>query len=146
MGVDINVQSVNANGVMSATNPNFVDQISQKETVALYGGAITASVSEANATVIDMRKHTAGSLSFLVNSGAGTFSCAYYGSDVATGTFKVMHQAKKDGTGTEAKPALVTTTTVSACYEVNGINVNYLKIVPTLTSTCNATFKFTKSK
>ena len=144
--VNENVQIISDSTAVGAANPMPVSVVPAKITaLPLFGGAIAASVAEADATVIDVRKYTKGALSFLVNSGAGTFSCAFYGSDVATGTFKVMHQAKKDGSGTEAKPALVTTTTVSAMYEINGINCNYLKIVPTLTSACNATFAFTPS-
>jgi hypothetical protein len=144
--VNENVQIVSDALAVGASNPLPVSVVPAKSTVLpLFGGAISASVAEADATVIDMTKYTRGALSFLVNSGAGTFSCAFYGSDIATGTFKAMHQAKKDGSGTEAKPALVTTTTVSAMYEINGINCKYLKIVPTLTSTCNATFAFTPS-
>jgi hypothetical protein len=122
----------------------YVTNPQKGTTVTLFSGAIAASVSEANATVIDVRKYLGGSLDFLVNSGAGTFSLAIMTSETGTGVFHQSYKQKDDGTFVIAPP-IVTTTTVSASYALKDIKANYIKLVPTLTSTCNATFTFTPS-
>ena len=126
-----------------ATDLNVVNTqtIVKPAAVALFGGVISASVTEANATVVDMTKFNGGVLDFKVNSGAGTFAVAVYGSDVATGTFKPVYKQVSDGTF--AAFAITTTTTVSAEYVLTGLLPKYVKFVPTLTSTANATFTFT---
>jgi hypothetical protein len=122
----------------------YVTNPKKGTTVTLFGGAIAASVTEANATAIDVRKYLGGSLDFLVNSGAGTFSLAIMTSETGTGVFHQLFKEKDDGTFISV-PAIVTTTTVSASYAIKDIKANYIKFVPTLTSTCNATFTFTPS-
>lgn len=144
--VNENVQLLVNGAAVTDANPMPIAAVPAKTaSLPLFGGAIAASVAETEATVIDMRKYTKGELQFLVNSGAGTFSCAFYTSDIATGVFKPLYQEKADKSGWEAKPALVTTTTVSACYELAGFKGNYLKIVPAKSATINATFAFTPS-
>lgn len=113
------------------------------EPQTLFGGAIAASVAEADATVIDMTEYTGGALEFAVNSGAGTYSIAVMTSEVATGVFKTAYSIKDSDLTQLAIPAIVTTTTVSATYAIKGIRSKYMKLVPTLTNACNATFKFT---
>lgn len=115
--------------------------VAKPNAIALFGGAITASVTEANATVVDMTKFNAGTLDFKVNSGAGTFAVAVYGSDVSTGVFKPLYQQINDGTF--AALSITTTTTVSAEYVLTKLLPKYIKFVPTLTNTANATFAFT---
>lgn len=109
----------------------------------LFGGAIAASVTVANSTVIDMGGYTGGSLEVTINSGAGTYSLAVMESEIATGVFKKAYMQKQTDGAQLAIPAIVTTTTESAVYQLTNIGARYLKLVPTLTSTCNATFKFT---
>lgn len=111
--------------------------------ITLFGGAIAASVAETDATVIDMTGYTGGSLEVTINSGAGTWSIATTESEISTGVFKTAYGIKAADLTALAIPAIVTVTTVSACYEISNIKSKYLKFVPTLTSTCNATFKFT---
>lgn len=109
----------------------------------LFGGAIAASVTEANATVIDMTGYTGGSLEVVVNSGTGTFSIALFTKETNSGTFVQMDKMKADGTGMEDFPPIVTTASTSKSYSVSGIRANYLKFVPTLTGTANVTITFT---
>lgn len=111
--------------------------------ITLFGGAIAASVTEANATIIDMGGYSGGSLEVTINSGAGTYSIAQMQSEVSTGVFKKSYMQKQTDGAQLAIPAIVTTTTESAVYQITNIGARYLKLVPTLTSTCNATFKFT---
>jgi hypothetical protein len=121
----------------------FVTNPVKGTTVALFGGAIAASVTEANATVINMTKYTGGSLDFLDNSGTGTFAVVMYTSETGTGVFHAM-QREVDA-GTFAAPAITTTASTSASYQIKDIKAKYIKFVPTLTGTCNATFTFTPS-
>lgn len=111
--------------------------------MTLFGGAIAASVTEANATVIDMGGYSGGSLEVTINSGTGTFSIAQVESEIPTGVFKKAYMQKQADGAQLAIPAIVTTTTESAVYQLTNIGARYLKLVPTLTGTCNATFKFT---
>ena len=111
--------------------------------ITLFGGAIAASVAETAATVIDMSGYEGGSLEVIINSGTGTFSCALMTKAIATGVFVAGHKEKQDGSGMEARPAIVTTASTSLSYSISGLRSKYLKIVPTLTGTANATFKFT---
>lgn len=112
-------------------------------TQTLFSGAIAASVTEANATVIDMTGYTAGSLEVTINSGSGTFSVAQFESEINSGVFKKAYAQKQADFAQLVIPAIVTTTTESAVYQVTNIGARYLKLVPTITGTVNATFKFT---
>ena len=125
---------------MKDLNVTALRVVEKPGAVTLFGGAIAASVTEANATVIDMQKFDAGTLDVLINSGAGTFAVALYGSDVPTGGFKPIYQQINDGTF--AAVSITTVTTVSAQYLLKNIHSRYIKFVPTLTNACNATFKF----
>lgn len=140
--IDGNYQVICDGKAVNKTYPMPV-KTPKRTTQALFGGAIEASVTEANATVIDMTECQGGSLEVKVNSGTGTFSLAFMGAEVNSGVFKQVYQENAAKSGYEAKPALVTTTEVSAVYEISGIKCNYLKLVPTLTGTANVTFKFT---
>lgn len=113
--------------------------------VALFGGAISASVNEATSTVIDMRGYTGGSLDVLVNSGTGTFSLAIMTSETGTGVFHQMYIQKSDGSGQIAYPAIVTIASTSTSFSIPSLKANYIKLVPTLTGTANVTFTFTPS-
>lgn len=126
---------------MNDLNVLSTQTVAKPATVALFGGAIAASVTEANATVVDMTKFNGGTLDFKINSGAGTFAVAIYGSDVSTGVFKPLYKQINDGTF--AAFSITTVTTVSAEYVLTGLLPKYIKFVPTLTNTANATFKFT---
>ena len=121
-----------------------VKEFPKGSTIVLQGAAVAASVAEADATVIDMRQFTGGSLDVKVNSGTGTYSCALMASEAGTGVFHQIFKGKDDGTYV-THPPIVTTSTVSAAYQIKDIKANYIKIVPTLTGTCNATFSFTPS-
>ena len=144
---DINVQMIQGGAYLSNSNPVPVSFVPAKITaLLLFGGAIAASVTEASATVIDMRKYTKGALSALfATSGSGTISLAFFGSDIGTDVFKQIHQEKNDKAGYEAKPVIGTTASTSLMYEVAGITCNYLKIIPTVSGTTNYTFAFTPS-
>lgn len=126
---------------MRDLNVLSVQTIEKPAALPLFGGAISASVTEANATSIDMTKFNGGVLDFKVNSGAGTFAVAVYGSEVNSGVFKPLYKQVADGTF--AAVSITTTTTVSAEYAITGLLPKYIKFVPTLTSTANATFTFT---
>ncbi len=140
--IDANIQALINGNAIGDMNPLPVKK-SKGQTVTLFGGAISASVAEANATIIDMTDYTNGSLEFVVNSGTGTFSIAVYAKETNTGTFYPLNVAKQDGTGTTAYPAIATTASTSASYSLYGLNANYIKFVPTLTGTANVTLKFT---
>ena len=125
---------------MKDLNVTALRVVEKPAAVTLFGGAISASVTEANATVIDMQKFDAGTLDFKINSGAGTFAVALYGSDIATGVFKPINQQINDGTF--AAVSITTVTTASAEYLLKNLHSRYIKFVPTLTNACNATFTF----
>jgi len=112
-------------------------------TQTLFSGAISASVTEANATIINMNTYTGGSLDFTVSSGTGTFAVAIYSSETGTGTFHALN--REVDAGTFAAPAITTTASTSASYQIKDIKAKYIKFVPTLTGTCTATFVFTPS-
>jgi len=112
-------------------------------TQTLFGGAIAASVAETAATVIDMTGFQSGSLEVTINSGSGTFSIAQFESEITTGVFKKAYAQKQTDFAQLVIPAIVTTTTESAVYQITNIGARYLKLVPTITGTVNATFKFT---
>ena len=114
--------------------------------MTLFAGAIAASVTEPNATEIDMTNSDGGSLEVTINSGTGTWSIAVMTHEVAGGVYVQMDKMKADGTGHEDYPAIVSTASTSKSYAVTGIKANRLKFVPTLTGTCNATFKFTPTR
>ena len=147
MSADINVQLCNGATLVGDANPLPVSFVPAKTaSLPLFGGALAASVNEANATVIDMRKYTKGALSALfVSSSTGPFSLAFFGNDVATGVFKQIYQENNAKSGVEAKPPIVTSASTSLMYNVSEILCNYLKIVPTLSGTATYTFAFTPS-
>jgi hypothetical protein len=107
-------------------------------TKALYSGAISASVTEANSTVIDMQGFTSGSLEVVENSGTGSWSFALYECSATGGTYTpgliaagtARTFAIPDGGGT---------------IDINDLRANFIKLVPTLTGTSNITVKFTPS-
>jgi len=141
-----NVQMI-ANGVaVSTANPMPVIEDIKNTTLTLFAGAIAASVTEPNATEIDMTNSDGGSLEVTINSGTGTWSIAVMTHEVAGGVYVQMDKMKVDGTGHEDFPAIVTTASTSKSYAIAGIKANRLKFVPTLTGTCNATFKFTPTR
>ena len=141
-----NVQMI-ANGVaVSTANPMPVIEDIKNTTLTLFAGAIAASVTEPNATEIDMSNADSGSLEVTINSGTGTWSIAVMTHEVAGGVYVQMDKMKTDGSGHEDYPAIVTTASTSKSYAITGIKANRLKFVPTLTGACNATFKFTPAK
>jgi hypothetical protein len=105
-------------------------------TKILYGGAIAASVTAANSTVIDMQGFTSGSLEVVENSGTGSWSFALYECSAIGGTYTpgliaagtAITFAIPDGGGT---------------IDIDGIRANFIKLVPTLTGTSNITVKYT---
>lgn len=142
--LDGNFQIV-ANGQSVKDSTPLPVKLQKGTTKVLFGGAISASVAEASATVIDMTKYTGGSLEVVVNSGTGTFSIALFTKETNAGTFVQMDKMKTDGSGMEDFPAIVTTSATSKSYSISGIRSNYIKFVPTLTGTANVTITFTPS-
>ena len=114
--------------------------------ITLYGGAIAASVTLANATVIDMSNYVGGSIEMVVNSGTGTWSLAFYTKEANSGTYVAPKILANDYGSYTSYPSITTTASTSGSWFIRGIEAKYLKIVPTLTPPCNATFKFTPSK
>lgn len=118
--------------------PQDINEVSKMATIALFGGAIAVSVAEADATVIDMKSigANAGSLQAVENSGTGSWVLALYEKDIATGVFT---------------PALVAAGTArtfaipdgGGTIDINDLKANFIKFVPVLTGTSNATFRFT---
>lgn len=141
--VEANVQFIANGAALSTSNPMPVLEDIKQATLPLFGGAIAASVTEANATEIDMTNSSGGSLEVIINSGTGTWSLAVMTHEVAGGVYVQMAKLKSDGSGYEDFPAIVTIASTSKSYAISGIKANRLKFVPTLTGTCNATFKFT---
>lgn len=141
--VDENVQVISSGKAVSPSNPMPVVKDIKGTTLTLFSGAIAASVTEENATEIDMTNSDGGSLEVTINSGTGTWSIAVMTHEVAGGVYVQMDKMKSDGSGFEDFPAIVTTASTSKSYAIAGIKANKLKFVPTLTGTCNATFKFT---
>lgn len=139
---DANFQVI-ANGNAVSDSAPFPTKLSKGSSKVLFGGAISASVIEANATAIDMTDYTGGSLEFVVNSGTGTFSIALLTKETNSGVFVQMDKMKTDGSGIEDFPAIVTTASTSKSYSISGIRANYIKFVPTLTGTANVTITFT---
>ncbi len=115
---------------------NAVYKTQKGITKLLFGGAIAASVTEANATEIDMQGFTSGSLEVVENSGTGTWVFTLYEHSstggvfcpglIAAGTARTF--AIPDGGGT---------------IDIDGIRANFIKLVPTLTGASNVTVKFT---
>jgi len=141
-----NVQMI-ANGVaVSTANPMPIIEDIKNATLTLFAGAIAASVTEPNATEIDMTNSDGGSLEVTINSGTGTWSIAVMTHEVVGGVYVQMNKMKADGLGHEDYPAIVTTASTSKSYAITGIKANRLKFVPTLTGTCDATFKFTPTR
>ena len=134
--MNVNAEIVTGGSAVGASNPLPMTEDSKGTTLALYGGAISASVAEADATVIDMREHNAGSLQVVENSGTGSWVFSLYEKDVATGVFT---------------PALVAAGTArtfaipdgGGTIDISDLKANYIKFVPVLTGTSNVTVKFT---
>lgn len=143
-GLALNVADVLAD-VYDSTNHILKTSGNTKGTaVTLFGGAISASVTEANATVIDMTNYSKGSLQCTVNSGEGTFSLAVLTHETAAGVFVQSYGEKDDGSFV-VQPAIVTIASTSTSFQIRNINAKYLKFVPTISGTVNATFVFTPS-
>lgn len=140
--VEANFQIVSNGNAVSDIAP-FPTKLSKGSSIVLFGGAISESVTEANATVIDMTDYAGGSLEFIVNSGSGTFSIDLLTKETNSGVFVQMDKMKTDGSGMEDFPAIVTTASTSKSYSVSGIRSNYIKFVPTLTGIANVTITFT---
>lgn len=105
-------------------------------TKLLFGGAISASKTEAQSTEIDMQGFTSGSLEVVENSGTGSWSFALYECSVSGGTFTPALIAA--GTGrTFAIPD------GGGTIDISDLRANFIKFVPTLTGTSNITVKFT---
>jgi hypothetical protein len=101
----------------------------------LFGGAISASVLEAAATVINITAAIAGALEVVVNSGAGTWVIALYGHNAATGVFTPCVN--------ELGVAIEIAIAGSAIVNVQNLRSKYIKFVPTLTGESNITCNFT---
>lgn len=134
--LNVNAELVTGGSVIGESNPLPVQEDIKGAAIALFGGAISASVAEADATVIDMREFNAGSLQVVENSGTGTWVFSLYEKDVATGVFT---------------PALVAAGTArtfaipdgGGTIDIPDLKANYIKFVPVLTGTSNVTAKFT---
>jgi len=122
----------------SDINVTIVSQQAKMDTQILFEGAISASVTEPNATIIDLRilKANAGCLEAKFNSGTGTWSIEIYASSTNTGTFLPY----TDATGAAKTIAIPAT---GSCVDISDIRANYIKFVPTITGTSNMTFSFT---
>jgi hypothetical protein len=136
---------ITANGKGVSNTYPLPTKLQKGTTKVLFGGAISASVAEASATVIDMTSYAGGSLEVVVNSGTGTFSIALFTKETNAGTFVQMDKMKADGSAMEDFPAIVTTSATSKSYSISGIRANYIKFIPTLTGTANVTITFTPS-
>lgn len=138
-----NVQIVTGNGLaISATNPMPITTISAAKNAALplFGGAIAASVALADATAIDMTGgFNAGALQVLANSGTGSWAVAIYGCDTLAGTYVPLATAAAGAART------IAVITAGGIFDVTDLRSRFIKFVPTLTGTHNATFKFTPS-
>ncbi|MFT8350041.1 hypothetical protein [Clostridium saccharoperbutylacetonicum] len=134
---------ITANGKAVSNTAPIPSKLQKGTSKVLFGGAIAASVTESNATAIDMTGYEGGSLEVVVNSGTGTFSIALFTKETNAGTFVQMDKMKTDGSGMEDFPAIVTTASTSKSYSISGIRANYIKFVPTLTGTANVTITFT---
>lgn len=121
----------------------------KKTPITLYGGAISASVTLAASTVIDMSNYTGGTLEVTINSGTGTLYFTPYVHFASTGTFTKLYRENVAGTGQEVYPAISTTASTSLSYTINKIKAKYMKLVPTFAAPpsdlLNATITFTPS-
>jgi len=108
--------------------------------------ALTTSVTEPNTPSINMIGARCGSLDVTINSGSGTISFALYTSETGiAGSFKptfTVPYGVANATPIQV-PAIVTTASTSASYEILGLNSKYIKFVPNVSGTVNATVLFT---
>lgn len=142
--VEANFQIISNGNAVSDIAP-FPTKLPKGSSIVLFGGAISTSVTESNATVIDMTDYSGGSLEFIVNSGTGTFSIDLLTKETNLGVFVQMDKMKADGSGMEDFPAIDTIASTSKSYSISGIKANYIKFVPTLTGAANVTITFTPS-
>lgn len=142
--VEANFQVVANGNAVSDIKP-FPTKLTKGSSIVLFNGAISTSITEPNATPIDMTSYSGGSLEVIVNSGTGTFSIALFTKETNAGVFVQMDKMKTDGSAMEDFPAIVTTASTSKSYSISGIRSNYIKFVPTLTGTANVTITFTPS-
>lgn len=104
---------------------------------------LTATVTEANSPAINMVGFYGGSLEVVINSGSGTISFEFMTSETGAEPFYPAFDAT---VSTPVQiPNITTTTGVSASYQIKGIRSNYLKLVPNVSGTVNATVYFTPS-
>lgn len=128
MGKDLNVN-------------NF--PVLKEGTITLFS-ALTATVTEANTPAINMIGARGGSLEVVINSGAGTISFELMSSETGAEPYYPMYNYNL--TTPVQYPNITTTTTVSAAYQIGSfINSNWLKLVPNVSGTVNATVYFTPS-
>jgi hypothetical protein len=120
--------------------------INQKSAAVAIATGATTSLSAGAVPAINMQNYQGGNLAFLVNSGAGTISIATLVSDTATGTFVQAHVMESDNSTMQGVAAIVTQSATNAAYSIGGIRANFLKLVPTLTSTLNYTLTFTPTR
>ncbi len=113
--------------------------------ITLFGGAISASVTEANSTAVEMVGFTGGSLDVTVNSGSGQFSIAVYSSETGTEPYHLMYTGPISQSTPVLYPDIILPIVASTpnSVEISGIRSKWIKFVPTLSGTCNATFVFT---
>jgi hypothetical protein len=132
---------------MAKTDLNVFQTNALKGTTqTLFGGNFAATVTEANATSIDMTGWSGGSLDWtLVGNGTGNFAVALYGSEDGVAPFHPMYKEVDAGTFSSAL-SITTPTSASASYAIRDIRSNYIKFVPTLAGTVSGIFKFTPSK
>lgn len=130
MGKDLNVN-------------NF--PIQKGGTITLFGGPISASVNELNSTAINMIGFTGGNLDVTVNSGTGQFSLAVYTSEDGSEPYHLAYNGPISASTPVLFPNIIMPTVASTpnSIAVSGIRSTWVKFVPTLSGTCNATFKFT---
>ena len=138
--VNENTQVIVDGQAMGESNPlpQDINEVSKDTTIALFGGAISASVAEADATVIDMKTigANAGNLQAVETSGTGSYSLAIYAKDIATGVFVPLMTAA-------GSARTVAIPDGGGSVDVTDLRANYIKFVPTLTGTSTMTFKFT---
>lgn len=107
-------------------------------TQTLYGGAINASVSETNATEINMSYCSGGSLEVVENSGTGSWSFALYEKSTSGGVFT-------PGLTTAGAAITIAIPDGGGTVDIGNIRAKYIKWVPTLTGTSNVTVKWTQT-
>jgi len=106
----------------------------------LFGGTISASVTLANATEIDMRGHTKLGLEIASYSGTGTWVFYLWSCSTSGGTYVPV----VDAAGADGHQVTIQITTAASIPVVENLYQPYYKLVPALTGTSSLTANITK--